>query len=768
MEEDKTVCRKSVGTLNSVCLILDAAWPLTEERALRMSDDSVPRLSGDQPISKKRHDLLNRGAFADRIAKLIDRLPARTGLVVGIFGPWGSGKTTVLNLLRAKLLESDSVVVSDFNPWRLTDESKIFPSFFSVLSDTIKKQPTSKIGRLWAWAWRCIRRAFGAIIGVVPKLLKWWDSTASEVTDELLKAFGAIAASPDSVALESERNKIVRLLQQFDNRIVVLIDDIDRLDKSETQLLFRVIKACADFPNVSYVLAFDKAVVAEAIGERYGGGGGASGLSFLEKIVQVPIELPAPAMEDLRKLSLDQVQIAVKLTGLRLTDDQAREFVTSLDPVIGTRLTTPRHAKRLRNALMFAVPPLLGEAHPVDLLLIEVVRVFFPEVYSVLCINHSDFSGIEGRGSQHRTGRPRCVDLSESALAEMEQDHAAVAKEILKDLFPRLRSGYGNIVYSQEDLERWSREQRISSQEYCPRYFTQSIPSHDVADAEISAIIAMAGSGDVEGLTTRIASHFSGPQAGRTIEKFRQIETTTDPLTAKTLATAIARNADRLPNPASLYQFAEPPSQAASLISNLLQTIVDRAERIVFVKSLVQVTEPLWFAAECLRWCRVTDEPDKENKNTLTKQERDSAIRVLVRRVKKRAADGYPLFDPDIDQECSPLIAWIHAEGPDPVQAHLVKVFEQDSNQVSRFLRSGVPLAWGEEGPRISDLTENELKNIELLIDLNTLADWVKRCCPGDFDDPQYYFDEGTSIDRQLAEQFMRLYNRRKSNETPT
>ena len=734
-----------------------------------MSDDSEPRLSGDQPISDRRHDLLDRGAFADRIAKQIDRLSTRTGLVVGIFGPWGSGKTTVLNLLRAKLLESNSVVVSDFNPWRLTDESKIFPSFFSVLSDAIKKRRTSKTRRLGAWARRWIRRAFGAFARLVPKLLKWWDSTASEVTDELLKAFGAIAASPDSVELESQRNRIVHRLQQFDKRIVVLIDDIDRLDKGETQLLFRVIKACADFPNVSYVLAFDKAMVAEAIGERYGGEGGASGLRFLEKIVQVPIELPAPATEDLRKLSLDQVDIAVKLTGLKVTDDQARELVTSLDPVIGTRLTTPRHAKRLRNALMFAVPPLLGEAHPVDLLLIEVVRVFFPEVYSVLCSDHSDFSGIEGNGSQHRAGRPRCVDLMDSALKEMEEDHAAVAKELVQDLFPRLRSGYGNIDYGREDLERWSQEQRISSPGYCPRYFTQSIPSRDVADSEISAIIAMAGSGDVEGLTVRIASHFSGPQAGRSIEKFRQFETTVDTLTAKTLATAIARNADRLPNPASLYSFAEPPSQAAILISNLLRIIAAGAERVAFVESLLQVAEPLWFAAECLRWCRVTDEPEKESKNALTKQEMASAIRVLVRRVKKRSADGHPLFDPDIGQELSLLIAWRRAEERDPVEAHLVSVFEQDCNQVSRFLRSEVPLAWGEkQGPSVSDVTEDVVKNIEFLIDLNTLADWVRRCCPGDFDDPQFYFDEGTSVDRRLAEQFMCLYKRRQSNEEPT
>ena len=49
---------------------------------------------------------------------------------------------------------------------------------------------------LRTWSWRWIQRAFRAIIGLVPKLLKWWGSTASEVTDELLKAFGAIAVSP--------------------------------------------------------------------------------------------------------------------------------------------------------------------------------------------------------------------------------------------------------------------------------------------------------------------------------------------------------------------------------------------------------------------------------------------------------------------------------------------------------------------------------------------------------------------------------------------
>ncbi len=361
-----------------------------------MSDDSESKFSGDQPIADRPYDLLNRAVFADRIAELVDGLPSRTGLVIGVFGPWGSGKTTVLNLLRDKLRENDSILVRDFNPWRLTDEFKIFPSFFSVLSDAIKKRPTIRMGRLWALPLRWGRRALGPVTRRVPRLLKLWNPTVSEVTDELLKAFGAIVASPDAVALESQRNKIVCRLRRFDKRIVVLIDDIDRLDKRETQLLFRVIKACADFPNVTYILAFDEAMVAEAIGEQYGDGGEKSGRNPLEKIVQVPIELPMPARGDLRKLLLAQLDLVLKNTGLSLTEDQARDFLSSIDPVIGTRLTTPRDAKRLRNALMFAIPPLVGESHPVDLQLIEVVRALFPDVFSIVRSHHNDFAGIEG------------------------------------------------------------------------------------------------------------------------------------------------------------------------------------------------------------------------------------------------------------------------------------------------------------------------------------------------------------------------------------
>ena len=199
-------------------------------------------------------------------------------------------------------------------------------------------------------------------------------SKSAQTVDELLQQFGELAAIGDSVGLEELRGRVVHHLKRSDKRIVVLVDDIDRLDKQETHILFRIVKACADFPNFCYVLAFDDAAVARAVGERYGAGDLTSGHAFLEKIIQVPLKLPARPRKICAGCVSEQVDQVREMTAMKLTADQAREFVMSFDRGVEIRLTTPRAVKRFTNGLRFAVPPLLGETHPVDLLLVEALR----------------------------------------------------------------------------------------------------------------------------------------------------------------------------------------------------------------------------------------------------------------------------------------------------------------------------------------------------------------------------------------------------------
>src|SRR5690606_29774728 len=94
----------------------------------------------------------------------------------------------------------------------------------------------------------------------------------------------SIGESLSTVSLDELRSRIDRMLDESKRRLVVLVDDIDRLDRDETHAIFKLVKLSASFKRTSYVLAFDDEVVAAALGERYGEGGVKGGREFLEKI----------------------------------------------------------------------------------------------------------------------------------------------------------------------------------------------------------------------------------------------------------------------------------------------------------------------------------------------------------------------------------------------------------------------------------------------------------------------------------------------------
>lgn len=726
-----------------------------------MNMTTEPTFSCDRPLTNRDEDRLSRAAFADRIATILAAQPEDSGVVVGLYGAWGDGKTTVLNLLRANLADDDAVVVREFHPWRVTDSDSLFRGFFSTLAEAIGaslstwfERAIAKAGR-WAGFLRWVTRFLGLVF------------PPAETVDTLLYRFGKFAQKGDSVRLEQLRDRVVDLLGRSRKRVIMVIDDIDRLDKHETHTLFRLIKACTDFPNVCYVLAFDDAVVSKAIGERYGEGGEAAGRSFLEKIVQVPLRLPVAAREDLRSLCFGRVEQALSVAGIELTESQAREFVAAFDRGVAIRLTTPREASRYGNGLMFALPSLVGEANPVDHLLVEALRAFYPDLYEVVRENQASFHGVEERFPGAETREAPGVGLLEAALNTMAEDHADAAKTLITTLFPRLSGEYGRSGYDRSWLPRWLKDQRVCAPEYCPRYFTYSVPQNDVPDSEVTAILEIALGGDGASLESRLVPHLQGAKAGRLIEKLRAVEETVDPMAAESLAVVLSRSAETIPSSPGFYAAAEPSAQAAILISHLLKRIPRTANRVGAGRRVLEGAEPLWFGAECLGWMYVTDEPEHQDSNTFSCEGIAELRSYFVGRIKCRAEAGFPLFDPDVPQEDGLLHEWAKAEGREAVQEHLVRVFEADPEQITKFLLSQSARAWSlvDGTPQQRELSAGRFENIDLLIDVVILAGLVRKHCSGNFDEPEWRLAHDQAPEERLVEQFMYLVNRRTKGE---
>lgn len=728
-----------------------------------MDERTPAEFETDRPVSESSDDRLNRASFAERVAGVLKDLPHAASLIVGIHGPWGDGKTTVLNLLRSELTKSTSLVVRDFNPWRLTDEDAMLRQFFGILADAIgeslytKGERSREAAGKWAKQLRWVTRPFG------------WFSKSAESIDELLARLSEGALRGDSIAVEQLRQRIVERLLKSDRRIILLIDDIDRLDKAETRLLFRIIKACADFPNVCYVLAFDDTMVAKSLGDQYGAGDESSGRAFLEKIIQIPLKLPVAMREDLRSLCFQQVDRAIASAGIELTEQEVGAFVSGFDRGISIRLDTPRAAKRFGNALLFALPMLRDEVNTVDLLLLEAIRAFYPTIYDCIRTNHSDFSGVESAYSRRSPNDIRAVALVSTVIEAIDSDEQEAIKRLLRDLFPRLGSAFGGSSHGSDWLGHWAKAKRICSPDYCPRYFLYAVPLSDVSDSEIDRLCQYAVEEQGKSLNEAVHTHFVSGKARRVIERLRQRESEIIPNSVPMLALSIAKNAQHIPNPPALFSHSEPPAQAAILISRLIQQMPSGEQRVALAEHVMKASEPLWFGVECLRWFYVTDKSDKTDHNALTKEEVDKVRIVLVERIKQASEAGEKLFDTSVVQEKSLLFEWWRAEGREPVQNHLATMFEREPKSIAMFLEAMAPRGWGDGDvlPKAGELDGNQLKNIKLIFDLDELAARIQKHIPANYEDPQWFPNSDLPLERRLAEQFVYVWKKWKAEGEP-
>ena len=295
--------------------------------------------ASDSPVADPQLDRFKRLPFAQRVAKTLAERRDPSSIVVLIHGEWGEGKTTILEYIRGALYKFNNVVPVRFNPWRVSDETSLLLSFFSTLATALDRSPKTskeKLGDLF--------RKYGDVVGEISIEANGTKFSAGHAVSKLGEKLSFMT-------LEEQRERIGNMLKEAGKRIVVFLDDIDRLDRKEAQAVFKLLKLTADFAYVSYVLAFDRDIVAAAIGEQYGSGDTRSGHHYLEKIIQVSLNLPVADCECLAQLCGEGISDSLKIAEVSLTPEQEQEFQVAFLQYIVPELRTPRLAKLYANSV---------------------------------------------------------------------------------------------------------------------------------------------------------------------------------------------------------------------------------------------------------------------------------------------------------------------------------------------------------------------------------------------------------------------------------
>lgn len=221
-------------------------------------DREFLRASPDRPgVNPNTDDKLGYASFAKNLATSIAQIPPTDGLVIGLYGAWGLGKSTVLNFVEFEIeaaAEPKPTVVR-FDPWWFSGQEDLTHAFFNQLLATLRPVTKGK---------KNLRVD-------LDRLEKYVDDFA-DVTSEFEIPYASRAASIwkklRQRTLTQRKEELEEALKALSQRILLIVDDIDRLVPGEIRHLFRLIKAVADFPNITYLVAFDRRVVTSALREE--------------------------------------------------------------------------------------------------------------------------------------------------------------------------------------------------------------------------------------------------------------------------------------------------------------------------------------------------------------------------------------------------------------------------------------------------------------------------------------------------------------------
>ncbi|MFC5531266.1 KAP family P-loop NTPase fold protein [Cohnella yongneupensis] len=470
----------------------------------------------DNPIMRENEDLLDRKKFSAHLAIAICEWKDKESLVIALNGEWGVGKTSIINiaLSQIKTINTDDFpTIVSFNPWIYSDLNSITSHFFGEISkeleiqnQTAKDKKIAHKLKLYASLLNVfpekniIKSSYDKFViglglaGISVSSIADWLNINNKTLRLILFVGGAALlfkqvaqsflsklsvyyegkskfSNPTALDLKKE---ITAELAERNKKLVIIIDDIDRLTNGEIKEIFRLIKVNADFPNTIYLLSFDRHVVELSLDNSLG----VSGSKYLEKIIQVTFDIPEARTVDVHKylfMHLDRILSTLPSSVEKFFSSESAYWGNIFHSGVRQYLKNLRTVKRYISSLEFNISQMYTgetiEINPVDFIAIECIRIFEPGFYNFMRQNKDLFTSTRSEyNSRNDTQRQTSIV---NALTSQAVTNSDTLTELIKQLFPQLQGVIenGNSSYGYSWISGWTKELRVCSPTHFDSYF---------------------------------------------------------------------------------------------------------------------------------------------------------------------------------------------------------------------------------------------------------------------------------------------------------
>lgn len=478
----------------------------------------------DKPIESDEEDLFGFKKVAELLAQSIAEPPNNFSITLGLEGQWGSGKSSILklldNALSARELKNEEnqigIVKVSFSPWLITNRPALISSFFAQLNEALELA----IQRVPQQCWSQERQVLKILKSAKKKINQFSKVAATAATvvaafDPTFLAAGTAAAgkaaekytahNESSIEkLKSELTELLSKIAEIDQsfRVLVIIDDLDRLEPDETLEVVRLVKAVADFPATFYLLSYDRNVVASAIQQSLKINDGAS---YLEKIIQFSIKVPPLEPFVLRKWLQRELAKAYK----NQIDFTSHRSKIVFDKWGGRLLKTPRDVRRLLLAIQLTWPILKDKVDLLDFVWLQMIKEKASskdkDLYSWVCdyLQSLDAVAIGGRVNGKKESQEELEKILQAMGWLVYKHTEETAFDIDRHHLDQILLGVSHSYlgkrneterlwihsYTDDAINKAREDQRLSSPWHWRIYFAMELPMHALSDVEWQALI---------------------------------------------------------------------------------------------------------------------------------------------------------------------------------------------------------------------------------------------------------------------------------------
>ncbi|MBA2860942.1 P-loop NTPase fold protein [Methanococcus maripaludis] len=426
-------------------------------------------------------DKLNRKDFCNNLGDLLINYTNedKDGLVIGLYGEWGSGKSTIIDMTKnyvdkqIKDLKEKPLIFVEFNPWYFSDHDLLISKFFEKLSLELGRKDQSKVFGEASKLLNNLSKGF-AYLRYIPAI-----SEFGKCAGDLLSGFSELfnkISEEYSGDFEAVKKDIDKLLENQNQKIVVIIDDIDRLNSAEVRQIFQLVKCLADFKNVIYILPFDQKIVSKALEKSQEG----YGEQYLEKIIQLPLTVPLAHKIALKTMIDEGIE---KITKIDFKKEYVRDYSKAYQKSLFYMVKNVRDVKRFLNILRINWNLIDGKnVYPIDFILITAIQVFIPKLYDLIKHTKLDFVGHYSTELDILTPRTKHYIEPGSSYADQPYYNRYISEiipklaqnydkwnvyDLLDMLFPTV--GLNSLSVTYDPI--WGDTKRIASEVHFENYF---------------------------------------------------------------------------------------------------------------------------------------------------------------------------------------------------------------------------------------------------------------------------------------------------------